>query len=224
MILIIEDSKDINHMLAEMLADAGYGVRSVYTGADGIAELQRREFSLVVLDLMLPFLSGDELLQEMRRFSEAPVMVISAKDQVDSKIKMLRLGADDYLTKPFDLGEVLARVESLLRRAGRSPEAAQIYTYKSMKLDDGLKLVTLGGEPLELTAKEYGILELLLKHRGKVFTKANLYERLWPEAEDGGDNAIKTHMSNLRSKLKKASPDSEYIETVWGLGYRLYKE
>jgi DNA-binding response OmpR family regulator len=222
-ILIIEDHEDVNHMLAEALTDAGYIVKSCYTGDDGIQEITTTSYDLILLDIMLPFKNGDEILKETRRITETPVIVISAKDRVGTKIELLKLGADDYITKPFDLGEVVARVQSNLRRAHKQMQDNTVYRYKDLALDDHTKRVTLGGAALELTAKEYMILELLLKHGGKVFTKANLYESVWKDEYLGDDNAVKTHMSNLRNKLKRANPDHEYIETVWGLGYRLYK-
>ncbi|MNI34994.1 Alkaline phosphatase synthesis transcriptional regulatory protein SphR [compost metagenome] len=173
---------------------------------------------------MLPFLSGDELLREARQITDVPVIMISAKDRVGTKIDLLRLGADDYITKPFDLGEVIARVGSQLRRAGKQLQPGQLYRYKDLALDSESKRVTVADTELDLTAKEYLILELLLTHSGKVFTKANLYESLWGGEYLGDDNAVKTHMSNLRNKLRKVSPGQDYIETVWGLGYRLYKQ
>lgn len=223
-ILIIEDNEDVNRMLAGALTDAGYRVTACYTGADGIAEIRSNAYDLILLDLMLPYKSGDEVLKEARQWTDVPVIVVSAKDMVGTKIDLLRLGADDYITKPFDLGEVAARVESNLRRAHKHKRENGMYRYKDLTLDDGAKRVTVQGAELELTAKEYGILELLVKQGGKVFTKANLYESVWQEEYLGDDNAVKTHMSNLRAKLKKANPDEEYIETVWGLGYRLRKE
>ncbi|MGZ9585856.1 response regulator transcription factor [Paenibacillus marinisediminis] len=222
-ILIIEDQEDVNLMLAEALISAGYNVRSSYTGVDGIDEIKNNSFDLILLDIMLPYKSGDEILKEMRKFSETPVIIISAKDMVGTKIDLLKLGADDYITKPFDLGEVVARVESNLRRSHKQLQESKVFRYKDLALDDNTKRVTVGDTEMELTAKEYMILELLLKHDGKVFTKANLYESVWNEEYLGDDNAVKTHMSNLRNKLKKANPNEEYIETVWGLGYRLYK-
>ena len=223
-ILIIEDNKDVNLMLAEALTDAGYEVKSVFTGTDGIGEIKSHGYDLILLDIMLPYKSGDEILKEMRSFSETPVIIISAKDIIGTKIDLLKLGADDYITKPFDLGEVAARVESNLRRSHKQVQESKDFHYKDMLLDDSTKHVSVNGIEIELTAKEYMILEMLIKHRGKVFTKANLYESVWQYEYFDDDNAVKTHISNLRNKLKKANPNGEYIETVWGLGYRLYKD
>lgn len=224
MILVVEDQEDVNHLLAEALTVAGYRVKSTYTGLDGIKEIQTNSYDLILLDIMLPYKSGDEILKEMRTFSDAPVIIISAKDMVGVKIDLLRLGADDYITKPFDLGEVVARVESTLRRSHKQIQLNPVITYKDVILDEHTKRVRVSGTEIELTATEYMILELLMGHTGKVFTKANLYESIWQEEYLGDDNAVKTHISNLRSKLKKVSPDEQYIETVWGLGYRLYQE
>lgn len=222
-ILIIEDSKDVNLMLAEALTDAGYKATSIYTGTDGIKEIKENTYDLILLDIMLPYKSGDEILRELRGFSDTPVIIISAKDMVGTKIDLLKLGADDYITKPFDLGEVVARVQSNLRRTNKQTEHHSAFCYKDLVLDDSSKRVTVSDTEIELTAKEYMILELLLKNSGKVFTKANLYQSVWQEEYLGDDNAVKTHISNLRNRLKKINQDEEYIETVWGLGYRLYK-
>jgi DNA-binding response OmpR family regulator len=223
-ILIIEDHQDVSLMTAEALTNAGYIVHSVNTGTDGIKQIQEHVYDLILLDIMLPYKSGDEILKEMRSFSDTPVIIISAKDTVGTKIDLLKLGADDYITKPFDLGEVVARVESNLRRSGKLTQGNKLLSYRDIQLDQQAKRVTIDHNEIELTAKEYLILELLLKHRGKVFTKSNLYETIWQDQYLGDDNAIKTHISNLRNKLKKTNPNAEYIETVWGLGYRLYKD
>jgi len=222
-ILIVEDNHDVNLMLAEALTDAGFGVKSIYTGTEAIREIRNHAYDLVLLDIMLPYKSGDEVLKEVRAFSDVPVIIISAKELVGTKIDLLKIGADDYITKPFDLGEVVARVQSNLRRSQRQSHENMVFKYKDLVLDHNTKRVSRGDGEIELTAKEYLILELLLEYQGKVFTKANLYETVWEDDYLGDDNAVKTHMSNLRSKLKKANPTEDYIETVWGLGYRLYK-
>lgn len=211
-------------MLAEVLVDEGYEVCSVYTGTDGLKEIKAQEYDLILLDIMLPYISGDEILKEVREFSDVPVIVISAKDRIGTKIDLLKMGADDYVTKPFDLREAVARVETNLRRSKKLWQAEKVFRYKDMVLDDNAKRITVNNIELDLTAKEYQIIELLLKNRDRVFTKANLYETIWQDAYLGDDNAVKTHISNLRSKLKMANSNDEYIETVWGLGYRLYKE
>lgn len=220
-ILIIEDEKDVNRLLAENLQNSGYETVSVQNGLDGISKLQNQKFDLVLLDLMLPYKSGDEVLKEIRKDCDIPVIVISAKDLVGTKIDLLTLGADDYITKPFDLGEVTARVVSNLRRYHRKEQKKQL-TYLELTLDTESKTLTVNGTALELTAKEYGIMELLLQSPNKVFSKSYLYETVWGYEYLGDENVIKTHISNLRTKLKNYS-ETEYIETVWGLGYRLTK-
>lgn len=222
-ILIVEDSRDVNALLKEAMLQEGYQVETAFDGIAGAKALIEQEFDLLLLDIMLPYKSGDEVLKELRSYSDMPVIMISAKDMITTKIDLLKLGADDYITKPFDLGEVAARVASLLRRIHKKEELAAIITYKDMILNGDRMQITVRGEVLELTAKEYYILELFLKNPGKVFSKANIYETVWQEEYLGDDNAVKTHMSNLRGKLKKANPKEEYIETVWGLGYRLEK-
>lgn len=221
-ILIIEDEKDVNRLLAQNLQNSGYETVSVRNGLDGISELRSQRFDMVLLDLMLPFKSGDEVLKEIRKDSDIPVIVISAKDLVGTKIDLLTLGADDYITKPFDLGEVTARVVSNLRRYHIKEQKSQL-SYRELTLDTESKTLTVNGSALELTAKEYGIMELFLQSPNKVFSKAYLYETVWGYEYLGDENVIKTHISNLRTKIKSHS-ETEYIETVWGLGYRLTKE
>lgn len=223
-ILIIEDNKDVNLMLAETLNCEGYQIKSAYTGIEGIKEAKTEKFDLILLDIMLPYISGDEILKEVRIFSDIPVIIISAKNVVGSKIDLLKLGADDYITKPFDLGEVVARIESNLRRSHKQEKTNDLLKYKDMVLDFNTKGLIVNGREIELTAKEYLIIELLMQNQGKVFSKGNMYESIWNEEYLGDDNAIKTHMSNLRNKLRKSNPNEEYIETVWGLGYRLCRK
>lgn len=221
-ILIIEDEKDVNQLLEKTLQDSGYATVAAYNGLDGIERFKKEHFDMVLLDLMLPYKSGDMVLKQIRKESDIPVIVISAKDMVGTKIDLLTMGADDYITKPFDLGEVAARVYSNLRRY-RKTEVRKQMTFRELVLDPDAKTVTLNGVDLELTAKEYHMLELFMQFPNKVFSKSNLYETIWQDEYMGDDSVIKTHMSNLRSKIKKAGSEEEYIETVWGLGYRLAK-
>lgn len=228
-ILIIEDDREINRLICEYLPKLGY---EVYSEADGMAGLrrikERDDIDLVLLDLMLPLKSGDRVLKELRAFSDVPVIVLSAKEMVQTKIDLIKAGADDYMTKPFDLDEMAARIEAVLKRYRRLPghgdgqEAGreEILTYKNMRLDRTAKTVSVMGFPLELTTKEYAILELLLLNRTKLFSKANLYESVWEEAYYAEDNTLKVHISNIRNKIKKHD-EEEYIETVWGMGYKL---
>lgn len=211
-------------MLADALSGAGYSVDAAYTGTDGVGRFLRQAFDLVLLDIMLPLKSGDEVLRAIRERSDVPVIVLSAKSRVETKVDFLRLGADDYVTKPFDLEEVIARVEAHLRRRAAGSGLPERLLYKDVALYGQEKRVSVGAREVELTATEFRLLALLMENRNKVFTRANLYETLWGGDYLGDDNAVKTHVSNLRAKLKAVNPDEEYIETVWGLGYRLYRE
>ena len=223
-ILIIEDSADINSLLAETLAGAGFETESAFDGLNGQKAALSGKHDLIITDIMLPYICGDEILRKLRERSNVPVIVISAKDMVSTKIDLLKMGADDYITKPFDLGEVVARVETALRRSGNQAiTSGTVLRYKDIALDCSDMRITVGGKEVKCTAKETQILEMLLRNPDKVFTKSNIYETVWQEDYLGDDNAVKTHISNLRSKLERLSPGSQYIETVWGLGYRLYK-
>lgn len=224
MILIVEDQKDLNDMVALALKEAGYETQAAYDGLYAMKQLKRNEYELLLLDIMLPYKSGDQVLKELRTFSDIPVIVMSAKDMVGTKVDLLKLGADDYVTKPFDLDEVVARVESNLRRTRITAQKSNLYHHKNLTIDANSKRAFIKELELNLTAKEYEILEAMVKNPTKVYTKANLYQMIWGEEYYGDDNTIKTHLSNLRAKLKKADSENEYIETVWGLGYRLTKQ
>lgn len=222
-ILVVEDDREINSMLCEMLDENGYAAEGAFTGMEGLSRLRSVSYDLLILDLMLPYKSGDAVLQELRSFSSLPVIVISAKDTVQNKLDLFHMGADDYLTKPFDLDEVLVRVEAVLRRCGSSEaqRAPEILQAGKLAVDTESKTASVDGQELVLTAKEYGILELLMRYPHKVFSKANLFESIWNEEYACEDNTLNVHMSNLRNKLKAADPETEYIKTVWGMGYRM---
>lgn len=240
-ILIIEDDKEINNLIKLYLEENSYTTESVFDGMKASKLLRERaeEFDLVILDIMLPFKSGDNVLSELRTHSNLPVIMLSAKDSVHTKIDMIRLGADDYMTKPFDLDELIVRIEAVLRRSIRNVDDAlsksgkdvddisgnqseRKLTYKNIIMDINAKRVYISENELELTAKEFEILELFLNNTTKLFSKSNIYESVWNEEYFVEDTTLKVHMSNLRSKLKKYD-DFDYIETVWGMGYRLRK-
>jgi DNA-binding response OmpR family regulator len=222
-ILVIEDDEDINRLLCNIIQKSGYHAKPAYSGTEAAIYLDSQKWDMVLLDLMLPGFSGEELLKKVSDESGIPVIIISAKLETQTKIDALRSGADDYITKPFDIEEVSARIDSCLRRyrrIGQVPAAVGLH-FKDLELDTEEKLVNLNGNQLKLTAREYEILFLLMSSPKKVFTKANLYESVWKEEYFGDDNTVNVHMSNLRNKLSKANPGEEYIETVWGMGYKL---
>ncbi len=218
-ILVVEDDHEINRLLCNILSENTYHCVSAYSGSQAYEMLKGNRFDMVLLDLMLPEISGGELLVHIRRVSDVPVIIISAKNEMAVKVDMLRTGADDYITKPFDNDEVLARVESNLRRSSGYKSSRLISN--SLVFDTETNICTVSGQPISLTGTEMKILRLLMENPQKLFTKANLFTSVWDEPYNYDDNAINTHISNLRHKLKAACPDREFIETVWGIGYKL---
>lgn len=223
-ILVVEDDVDINNLLCKILSKEGYSVRPAFSGSEANMCLEHYNFQLILLDLMLPAISGEELISQIRKAETMPIIVISAKLGQDAKIEALRLGADDFISKPFDVNEVLARVEAQLRRYmvfSDVKEKQRILKYKDLSLNPETVEVRVKNQLITLTAREFAILELMMSHPNKVFTKANLFEHVWNEEFFGDDNTVNVHISNLRSKLAKADPDTEYIRTVWGIGFKI---
>ncbi|GGB69052.1 response regulator transcription factor [Fictibacillus barbaricus] len=222
-ILVIEDDDDINELLCKIVLNSGYIPQPCFSGTEAKLYLEKEEWDLILLDLMLPGLTGEELLREVNEKSNSPVIIISALEEQQKKIEILRAGADDYITKPFDLEEVSARIDSHLRRYKRlaTPKQTSELKYKDISINTESKEVTVNGRVLSLTAREYAILALLISSPQKIFTRTNLFESIWSEDYLGDENTVNVHMSNLRSKLSRANPDKEYIQTIWGMGYRL---
>ncbi|MGG1638356.1 response regulator transcription factor [Paenibacillus sp. NRS-1760] len=222
-ILVAEDDSDISRLLCNIIKKSGYIPQPAYSGTEALLYLERRQWSMLLLDLMLPGMTGEELLKRFDGRDDMPVIIISAKGEPRTKVSVLRGGADDFITKPFDVEEVSARIDSQLRMYARiaQPPKPNMLKHKELILDRDAMSVTAAGAELTLTAREFEILSLLLSAPKKVFTKSNLYERVWQEPFYGDDNTINVHLSNLRSKLVKAAPGSDFIETVWGMGYRL---
>lgn len=296
-ILIVEDDADINNLLAKILKKEGYEPVQAYSGTEAWLRLDQDailQYSLILLDLMLPGLMGEELIGKIRTISKIPILVLSAKSALQDRVAVLNLGADDYLTKPFEKDEVIARVNSALRRylqfgsgsghkgtdCGRenpsiapresasgqeNPAIAQRESasdqenpaigrrasafdqenpaigqrklafsredvaegsaaplcYKNLALSVRSREVTVLGSPLALTAHEFDLLCLLMQHPGKVFSRESLYEQVWRNGYYGEDNTVNVHISNLRKKIAAVDPDTEYIKTVWGIGFKL---
>ena len=222
-ILIIEDNKEISSLLTGFLNKNGYETITAFEGNTASARLSKQEFDIVLMDLMLPYISGEQLIKEFRTYSDKPVIVISAKSMMETRLEMLRTGADDFILKPFDLNEVLVRIEVVMRRAGAVTKDEDVLSCGKLTYNVSENTVSCDGNPVSLTSKEMQLLKLFLSYPKKVFTKANLYEAVWNDTYYYEDNTINVHVSNLRSKLKKASGE-DCIETVWGVGYRLKEE
>lgn len=222
-ILVIEDEPDINRLLAKILNNADYHVTSAYSGTEAKLLLEKESPDLILLDLMLPGISGEELLNMLRKekHSNIPVIVISAKNSLDNKVTLLKDGADDYITKPFEPEEVLARVQALLRRSGKDTLADAILVHKKMKLNPSSRKVTVADTELSLTAHEFDILLLLMQNPQKVYSRENLYELVWHGGYYGENNTVNVHVSNIRKKIKEILPEEEYIQTVYGIGFKL---
>lgn len=226
-ILIVEDENDVNRLLATILSD--YETKSAFSGTEAAMWLGQKKFDLVLLDLMLPGMTGEEVIADMRRQGiKTPVIVISAKQEVSDRVNVLRLGADDFIMKPFEIDEVIARVEAVLRRCSlKTSEAdeisgeSRVLAFKNLTLNHDTRQVVVNGAEVTLTVKEFDILELLLRYPKKVFTRENLFTAIWGEDYFGEDNTVNVHISNLRQKLAKADKDTEYIKTVWGIGFKM---
>ena len=218
----MEDDADINLLLCTVLRRHGYVTESAFSGTEGRLRLSMEGFDLVLLDLMLPGLSGEDFLREIRKDHLLPVIVVSAKVALEDKVEALSLGADDYITKPFETAEVLARVEAQLRRYKTfSREERKLLVRGGLVLDPEGRTAHADGAPLSLTLREFDLLALLMEHPDRVFTREALYQQVWGGEYYGEDNTVNVHISNLRGKLAKASPGREYIKTVWGIGFKL---
>ena len=251
-ILIVEDDININNLLCEVLVKAGYTCEQAFSGTEAklLLDIKEKAYTLVLLDLMLPGASGEEVLKEIRKQGRLPVIVLTAKDSIDDKIGVLADGADDYITKPFEIREVLARIQVQLRhieaetkseaeaetesetesetevktKAGiQERQGSGRLEFRDMVLTRSTFEVSIGGRVLpKITKQEFAILELLLKNPKQVFSKEDIFEYAWDEPYMGETKTLDVHISNIRKKIKTITSD-EYIETIWGIGYRLHE-
>ena len=240
-VLVIEDDADINHIVTTHLTRAGYACTQAFSGTEARLLLEGSAardgdagtspaFDVVICDLMLPGMTGEELISLIRAHDTAtPIIVTSAWTATTDKIDLLKLGADDYLAKPFDLDELTARIEVQLRHRGRADITAsddsgsEPLRFRDWELSPEARTFTAAGAPVELTRIEFNIVEILMRHPKRVFTKAELFEQAWGEPYAADDNTVNVHVSNIRSKLK-ASGTGDYIKTVWGMGFKLVEE
>lgn len=220
-ILVVDDDAAINSLLIKLLGTK-YDVQSAYSGTEALMCLEKGKYDLLILDLMLPGMTGEQVLDKIVEDRKIPVIGLSAKDDMKSKIALLRNGADDYITKPFDTDELLVRIEVVLRRTyengGRLSKALHC---GELCLDSRTMQVTLNNVNINLTKNEFAILEMLMEHPEQVFTKDMIYEKLWNERFEGTENAINVHISNLRKKLAEVDNSRQYIKTVWGIGFKM---
>ncbi|WP_128834544.1 response regulator transcription factor [Streptococcus sp. DD11] len=222
-ILLIEDNSDIHEILKDLFQKE-HTVYSAYSGTEGISLFEREEIDLVLLDIMLPGKNGDEVLREIRKDSQVPVVMLTALGEKALVSQYLLDGANDYIVKPFNLDEVFARITVQLRSQQALTVEEEGQSFKNICLLKATFEAVCGEKSVRLSKKEYHILQLLLRHPKKIYTKEELFEQVWEESYLPGDNTLNTHLSNLRKKLAQLDPETDYIETIWGLGVRLKED
>lgn len=223
-VLVCDDEKDIVSALKIYLESEGYAVECAYDGAQALALLENRDISLVLMDIMMPVMDGISAMVKIRERSNVPVILLTAKGEDTDKILGLNVGADDYITKPFNPLEVLARVRSQLRRytmLGAAQIRQSCLTVGGISMDDSSKTVTVDGEPAALTPTEYDILRLLMENPGQVFHPRDIYKRVWKDEPYGAESTVAVHIRHLREKLEINPAEPRYIKAVWGQGYKM---
>lgn len=224
-ILICDDEKDIRRALCIYLKGAGYDVLEAENGRTALSILENVKIDLLLLDIMMPEIDGITVLSELRQRSATPVIMLTAKSEDSDKITGLNLGADDYITKPFNSMEVLARIRAVLRRFDRSAQAdkSSVLRLGGIELDDEAKTITCDGEEISVTPKEYDILKLFMEHPGKVFSSKEIYALVWKDIPLGPEGTVAVHIRHLREKIEIDPAEPRYIKVVWGKGYKMEK-
>ncbi|ABR35124.1 MULTISPECIES: response regulator transcription factor [Clostridium] len=219
-ILIIEDEKSVSDVVKAYLEREGYGVYSTENGLDGIEVFRKERIDLVILDLMLPDIDGEEVCKILRKISDVYIFMLTAKSTLSDKIEGLNIGADEYLTKPLSPRELTARVNALFRRVGCKKENVISFNDNKLIIDVDKRLVKLSGEEINLTPNEFDILYILASNQGKVFTREAIIERAFGMEFDGSDRSIDVHIKNLRKKIEEDTKSPQYIVTVTKIGYK----
>ena len=227
-ILVCDDDKEIVDAIDIYLSQEGYHILKAYDGLQAIEIMKKEEVHLILLDIMMPNLDGIRATRKIRETSSVPIIMLSAKSEDVDKILGLNIGADDYITKPFNPLELIARVKSQLRRYTQlgnlaTEEKEAVYVCGGLVLNDDLKTVTVDGEPVKLTPIEYNILVLLIKNQGKVFSIEQIYENIWNEEAIGADNTVAVHIRHIREKIEINPREPRYLKVVWGIGYKIEK-
>ena len=227
-ILVCDDDKEIVDAIDIYLSQEGYHILKAYDGLQAIEIMKKEEVHLILLDIMMPNLDGIRATRKIRETSSVPIIMLSAKSEDVDKILGLNIGAVDYITKPFNPLELIARVKSQLRRYTQlgnlaTEEKEAVYVCGGLVVNDDLKTVTVDGEPVKLTPIEYNILVLLIKNQGKVFSIEQIYENIWNEEAIGADNTVAVHIRHIREKIEINPREPRYLKVVWGIGYKIEK-
>lgn len=228
-ILVCDDDKAIVDAIEIYLSQEGYEIKKAYDGAEAIQMLEKESFDLLIMDVMMPKLDGIRATLKIREKNNMPIIILSAKSEDADKILGLNIGADDYVTKPFNPLELVARVKSQIRRFTKLGSTAgveeneAVYSTGGLVINDDQKMVTVDGEPIKLTPIEYNILLLLVKNQGRVFSIEQIYESIWNEEALGADNTVAVHIRHIREKIEINPKDPRYLKVVWGVGYKVEK-
>ena len=226
-ILVVDDDREIVGAIEIYLKKEGYNIIKAYNGNEALQKIKENEIHLIILDIMMPEKDGLETLEELRKDKSIPVILLSAKSEDYDKIGGLNQGADDYITKPFNPLELIARVNSQIRRyvsfgaMEKKENNKQIYKTGGLELDDETKKVTVDGKEVKLTATEFNILKFLLKNKGKVYSITQIYENVWNEESYGAENIIAVHIRHIREKIEINPKEPRYLKVIWGIGYKI---
>lgn len=221
-IFVIEDDNDINNMLRKLLSSNGYDVICAYSGTEALL-LHNKDVDLILLDLMLPGKNGEDIIKSLKKINDVPVIVMSAICDIDKKLDLFELGAVDYITKPFDNKELIARIKVHLKNKNVSDDKNNILEYKDIKLDVSNYSAICNNKSISFTKHEFLLLKTLIERPNQVHTKSVLFDTVWSDENSADDNTLNVHISKIRSKLKKCNENEDYIETVWSIGYRMKK-